>query len=112
LAILRKSFKSVPEKYFHDYKGFHITGNGVNFWSSQTSQPSYRMTNLALGVGYGRVIALRPAAQAVAMASELNAGMTNEEVLKLAEIIEREGEYNAKYKDDKDIRFYGDLPIC
>lgn len=70
-----------------------------------------RGVSASLGAGLGRIVSVKEIVQARMIADELKFNLSDDDLLKLAEIIERKGngEYYAKYKDDADIYFYKDI---
>lgn len=88
--------------------GLYILDNKNTLNKNESKQSSI---STSLGIGYGRITNVRTVVQAYIIADELGCNLSDEKLLKLAEIIERKtsGEYNALYKDDEDIHFYKDL---
>lgn len=71
----------------------------------------YRGVSAELGAGYGRIVNVKNVVQARIIDDELKCNLSDEALLKLAEIIERREneEYYAKYKDDYETYFYKDI---
>lgn len=71
----------------------------------------FRVGQISLGGGYGRMVGVRYAAQAKMLCDELHVPLSEADILKLAEMIERysKGYYLTNYRDDEKIAFYKDV---
>ncbi len=98
------------EKYFMGYFGPHAFADGVfDYYShSEADDPVHDLT-LNLGAGYGRITYAKPVAQAVAIAEELGGGLSNDKILKIADIIDSYSLYLARDKDDAYINYINDI---
>jgi len=112
---MRLMFNRNANWYLKDDKGVFInSGVGIsnmfNFWDNDdnTFISSY---SIPIGIGYGRVIGVKNVVQAYIIAKEIGADLSNESLLKLAEIIEKYNNdyYTAEFRDDAEIEFYNDL---
>ncbi len=112
---LRLLFNRNANWYFEDNKGVFIhSGIVINDrfdfrdYNNNTFSSSY---SIPIGVGYGRIIGVKNVAQSYIIAKEIGADLSDESLLKLAEIIEKFNNdyYRAEYKDDAEIEFYSDL---
>jgi hypothetical protein len=67
--------------------------------------------NLPFGVGYGRIVGVKSMAQAYIIADELGVSLNNEQLNKIAHIIDKDndGFYFASYRDSSGIQFYKDV---
>lgn len=97
--------------YLHDEKGLFTFGNFTgryNYYSPGKKGISY--IELSAGAGYGRIVGLRSIVQAYILGKELDVSLSDEDIQKLSELIEKkEGGYYSKFKDDAGIEFYKDI---
>lgn len=72
---------------------------------------SSKLIDIPFGVGYGRVIGVRSVVQSYIISDELQAQLSDDDMLKLSEVIEKYdgGYYDAEFKDDAKIEFYKDI---
>jgi hypothetical protein len=92
-------------------KGLYGFADGSLTYSKTTDIDATKMLPLNIGAGYGRVTEERTVAQAIVILNELGADASNENILKLADIIAKNagGYYERMYKDDAAIMFYKDV---
>jgi len=91
-----------------DAKGVFAFVDGDLQYSKTTDFDATKSLPLTLGAGYGRVTEAKPVAQAIVILKELGADASNDNVLKLADVIAKwnAGYYIAMYKDDAAIEYY------
>ncbi len=67
--------------------------------------------SIPLGIGYGRIINVKSVVQATIINDELDANLTDEDLMQLAEIIEKydNSYYDMKFKDNAEIEFFKDI---
>lgn len=97
--------------YFNDERGFFVyLESGLNGTIYSEHRPT-NIFNLPLGVGYGRLITVRNVVQANIISKELGANLSDDKLLKLAEVLEKyqNGYYTSKYRDDVNIEFEKDI---
>ena len=115
-----KTDVSVMENYLNfgarkwlmdDAKGVFAFGNGTLNYSKTTDVDAVKSLPLTLGAGYGRVTEEYAVAQAIVVLKELGADVSNENILKLADIIAKSnsGYYSVQFKDDANIEYYKDI---
>jgi hypothetical protein len=102
--------------YISDEKGMFLffdpmlyTSNDRNTITKDDAKGSG--VSASLGAGLGRIVSIKEIVQACMIADELKCSLSDEALLKLAEIIEKResGEYYTRYKDDYEIYFYKDI---
>lgn len=109
VSIFNNHLMGGVEKYFGAYAGPHAFGELHSYFNGITDAADDQYVQLYIGGGYGRVTDAYPVARAIAVASELGGGLGNGDVLKLADIIARAGEYYPMFKDDELVKYYEDL---
>ncbi|MBM4167320.1 MAG: hypothetical protein FJ218_10445 [Ignavibacteria bacterium] len=94
-----------------DPRGVFAFGNDTLKYSKTTDSAAVKSLQFTLGAGYGRVTEERAVAQAIVVLKELGADASNENILKLAEIIRKnsDGYYLKTFKDDASIEYYKDI---
>lgn len=94
-----------------DARGVFAFGEGTLNYSKKNDVDAVKSLPLTLGAGYGRVTEERAVAQAVVVLKELGADVSNENILKLAEILRKnsDGYYSKTFKDDANIEYYKDI---
>ncbi len=94
--------------YLGEERGSFISGNfGWNYNYITPSKNFYTVTGISIGGGYGRIVRLRAVVQAYIISKETGADLSDGDILKLTEIIEKwSSGYYSKYRDDSEIEFY------
>lgn len=98
--------------YISNPKGFFIYGNLNGYYTNSTpSKRSQSIIELQPGVGYGRIVKLKPVVQAYILGKEIGSDLSDMEIEKLTEKIEmyNNGYYTGRYKDNSEIEFYKDI---
>ena len=98
--------------YFKNERGvFFHSGLGLFDLYNFTDNLHVQLYTLPIGLGYGRIIGVRNVVQSYVISKELGAHLTDELLLKLAELIEKHdnGFYQAEFRDDSEIQFYKEI---
>ncbi len=103
--------RSFNDFYLIDEKGGFAFGNFTgryNYYNPGKTGISF--IELSAGAGYGRIVGLRSVVQAYILGKELEANLSDEDIQKLSEIIEKKDNgYYRKFRDDSEIEFYKDI---
>ncbi|MBS4029565.1 MAG: hypothetical protein KGZ58_13130 [Ignavibacteriales bacterium] len=112
-STMTNTLQANARKYIMDDepRGVFAYGTAGLAYSKTTDVDATKMLPLEVGAGYGRVTEERSVAQAIVVLKELGADASNENVLKLADIISKSnsGYYANMYKDDAAIMYYKDI---
>jgi len=111
-SVARLYVISANSFYINNYKGFSFyVDPGFDYTYDFKAKLNTHTISLPFGLGYGRVIGVRNVVQSYIIAKEIGADLSNETLLKIAEIIEKYDNdyYYATYKDDAEIEFYKDI---
>jgi hypothetical protein len=123
LTTFSNTLKVSYQHYFtNQYKGlFGFADVGLLFESRSDSlllpNGDYKksMTSLpvTIGAGYGRVTGVKAVAQAMAIGNELGLKLTDDQIIKIADAIDRylDGTFTKVHKDNAEIEFYGELAL-
>ena len=111
------SVLSIILQSFNDWYLTHSKGLFIHFDPALKSVYKFsdnlksNLVDLPFGLGFGRIVNVKSIVQSYIISDELKAQLSNEDLLKLAEIIEKydNGFYTAKYRDDSEIIFYQDI---
>ncbi|MFH0733515.1 MAG: hypothetical protein V1773_02960 [bacterium] len=98
--------------YLMDNKGFFaFTDPSVSFSYNFSEERNSNMEIIPVGFGYGRIVNVKTVVQASIINDELETNLSEEELLQLAEIIEKNSQsyYSYKFKDNAAIEFYKDI---
>ena len=98
--------------YVGNYKGFFIyTNPSISYYYDFTNSYAQSSVSAAVGIGYGRVIALKTLLQACIITDEIKANLSDEDYQKLSDLITKysNGFYGATYRNDSEIQFCKDI---
>lgn len=98
--------------YFNDEKGISVFSDPALLFAYYFSESSSeKAVDFPIGVGYGRIVGVKNVVQSYIISKEIGTQLTDEKLLKLAEIIEKynNGLYYAKFRDNEKIEFFKDI---
>ncbi len=102
---------SMNDFYINNERGIFLSGNFSWSYNYYTPMKNFiTETGITVGGGYGRIVGLRSVVQAYIISKETGSNLSDSDIQKLSEIIEKwSNGYYSKYKDNSDIEFYKDI---
>lgn len=110
------SYSSLKARSYNDFylgneKGTFAFCNLAGSYEYQTpSKSEITLIECSAGAGYGRIVTLRSVVQAYILGKETGFALSDEDIQKLSEIIERKDNgYYSKFRDNADIELCKDI---
>ena len=95
--------------YYNNERGISINVDpGLIYEYDLRNSTKTQIIDIPLSAGYGRVIGVKSMVQARIISDEIDAGLSEESIVKLTEIIDQYngGYYDAIYRDNAEIEYY------
>jgi hypothetical protein len=106
------SIKIKNDWYLNNERGFSIFAEpGLMYAYNFSEKVNQNLIEATFGGGYGRIIQVQNVVQAYLISDELGYQFSDDKLLQLAEIIEKnnKGYYYSKFKDNSEIEFFKDI---